>query len=73
MDVIDRVRQTLIECQASPLADYIPYTSHTDKILRQLADLQPQTIATMHGTAFAGDGERASQDLAIVLREVLGQ
>ncbi|MBW4518329.1 MAG: MBL fold metallo-hydrolase [Scytolyngbya sp. HA4215-MV1] len=72
-DVLDRVRQTLIEYQAGPLANYIPYTQHTDAILQRLADLQPHTIATMHGSAFAGDGEQAIRDLAIVLREVLGQ
>ena len=71
-DVIDRARQTLIDYQASPLANYIPYTRHTDEILQKLADLQPKTIATMHGSAFAGNGERAIRDLAIVLREVLG-
>ena len=72
-DVIDRVRQTLIEYQASPLANYIPYTPHTNGILQRLADLQPQTIATMHGSTFSGDGERAIRDLAIVLHEVLGK
>lgn len=71
-DVIDRARQTLIDYQASPLANYIPYTQHTDKILQRLAALKPQTIVPMHGSAFAGDGERAIQALAIVLREVLG-
>jgi flavorubredoxin len=70
-DVLDRVRQTLIDYQASPLANYIPYTQHTDKILQRLADLQPQTIATMHGSAFAGDGDLAIRDLAIIFREVL--
>jgi flavorubredoxin len=72
-DVIDRARQTLMDYQAGPLANYMPYTQHTDKILQRLADLHPQTIATMHGSAFAGDGDRAIRDLAIVLREVLGQ
>ncbi|GAC1448701.1 MAG: hypothetical protein NVSMB70_18050 [Chamaesiphon sp.] len=70
-DVIGRVRQTLIEYQASPLANYIPYTHQTYAILQRLADLQPQTIATMHGSTFAGDGEQAIRDLAIILREVL--
>ncbi|GAC1503658.1 MAG: hypothetical protein NVS2B14_16410 [Chamaesiphon sp.] len=70
-DVIGRVRQTLMEYQASPLANYIPYTHQTDAILQRLADLQPQTIATMHGSTFAGDGEQAIRDLAIILREVL--
>ena len=29
-------------------------------------------VATMHGSAFAGDGEPALRDLAGVLRETLG-
>jgi hypothetical protein len=40
--------------------------------MRSLADLQPQTIATMHGSAFVGNGEQALHDLAIVMREILG-
>lgn len=71
-DVLGRVRQTLVDYQAGPFANYIPYTKHTDGILQKLADLKPQTIAPMHGSAYAGDGERAIRDLAGVMREVLG-
>lgn len=71
-DVIERARKTLIEYQASPLANYMPYTKHTDGILQGLADLKPRTIAAMHGSAYAGDGERALRELAGVMREVLG-
>lgn len=71
-DVIERARQTLIDYQASPLANYMPYTKHTDDILQKLAALNPQTIAPMHGSAFAGDGAQAIRDLATVMREVLG-
>jgi flavorubredoxin len=71
-DVIERVRQTLIDYQASPLANYIPYTKHTDMILQRLAELKPRTIAAQHGSTYAGDGERALRDLALVMREVLG-
>lgn len=71
-DVIERARKTLVDYQASPLANYMPYTKHTDGILQGLADLKPRTIATMHGSAYAGDGERAMRDLAGVMREVLG-
>jgi flavorubredoxin len=68
-DVIDRCRQTLIEYQQSPLANYIPYTNQTEKILQSLAALQPQTLATMHGSTFSGDGEKAILDLAKVFKE----
>ncbi|MDQ3805087.1 MAG: FprA family A-type flavoprotein [Acidobacteriota bacterium] len=69
--VMERVRKTLVEYQAGPFANYMPYTQHTDRTLQRLADLKPRTIAAMHGSAFAGDGERALRDLAVVMREVL--
>ncbi|MCP6762112.1 MAG: hypothetical protein NHB32_25955 [Fischerella sp. CENA71] len=70
-DVIERSRQTIINYEASPFPNYIPYTTHTDRILQELAALKPRTLATMHGTTFVGDGERALQDLGVMLREVL--
>jgi len=71
-DLIERARKTLVDYQAGPFANYMPYTKHTDGILQGLADLKPRTIATMHGSTYAGDGERALRDLADVMREVLG-
>jgi flavorubredoxin len=71
-DVIERARKTLTDYQAGPMANYMPYTKNTDGILRKLAGLKPRTIAPMHGSAYAGDGERAIRDLAVVMREILG-
>jgi flavorubredoxin len=71
-DVIERVRKAIVEYQASPLANYLPYTKQTDGILQRLAELKPRIIAAQHGSAYAGDGERALRDLAVVMREVLG-
>jgi flavorubredoxin len=71
-DVIERARKTLVDYQAGPLANYMPYTKHTDGVMQRLAELKPQTIAPMHGSAFVGDGEKALKDLAVVLRDVLG-
>lgn len=71
-DIIDRARKTLIDYQAGPLANYMPYTKQTDGILQKLAALKPQTIVPMHGSTYAGDGEQAVQNLAVVMREVLG-
>jgi flavorubredoxin len=70
-DVIERARKTLVDYQAGPFANYMPYTKHTDNILQGLADLKPRTIATMHGSAYSGNGERAMRDLAMMMREVL--
>lgn len=71
-DVIERARKTLVDYQAGPLANYMPYTKHTDSVMQRLAALKPRTIVPMHGSAYAGDGERALRELAVVMREVLG-
>ena len=72
-DLIERVRKTLIEYQAGPLMDYLPWTPKTDGHIKTLAALKPATIAAMHGSSFVGDGERALLDLGQVLREVFGE
>lgn len=70
-DVIGRCKQTLVDYQQGPLANYIPYTNHTAPMLKRLAALKPAALATMHGSTFVGDGERAINDLARVFKEVL--
>ncbi len=71
-DVIERARKTLVDYQAGPLANYMPYTKNTDGILQSLAELKPRTIAPMHGSAYVGDGERAIREFAVMMQEVLG-
>ncbi len=71
-DVIERARTTLVDYQAGPLANYMPYTKHTDSVMQRLAALKPRTIVPMHGSTYVGDGERALRELAVVMREVLG-
>lgn len=71
-DVIDRARATLVEYQASPLANYMPYTAQTGAILEGLAALQPRRVATMHGSVYEGDGARAMRDFAAMMNGVLG-
>jgi flavorubredoxin len=70
--VVDRVRQTLLDMEASPLAGYLPYRPEMEATLRRIAALKPTTIATMHGSVFSGDGEKAILEYAGVLKEVLG-
>ena len=41
-------------------------------LLEGLADLNPKTLAAMHGSTFVGDGARALRDLDAIVREVLG-
>lgn len=70
-DIIERVRETLISYQASPLANYMPYTRQTESNLEKLIALAPKTIAAMHGSTFTGDSAQALRDLGEVMREVL--
>lgn len=70
--VTDRVRQAMLEMQASPLAHYLPYTPRTEATLKRVAALKPSTVASMHGSIYSGDGEAAILEYAEVLRDVFG-
>jgi hypothetical protein len=71
-DIIEPSKRTLLAYQQGPFANYLPYTPYTDDIFQRLAALKPKTLATMHGSVFRGDGERALRDLARVVKEILG-
>jgi flavorubredoxin len=71
-DVVGRFRQTLVDYQQGPLANYMPYTPYTDSTLQRLAALKARTLAAMHGSTFVGDGAKALTDVAQVLKEILG-
>lgn len=70
--VIEAAREALIQTEAGPFANYLPYTHHTGRILEELARLEPRTLATQHGSSYSGDGATALRQLAQVMREVLG-
>ena len=72
-DVLGRVRKTLADYNANELlAGYQPYTAQTGRTLERLAELGPARLATMHGSVFEGNGAAVLRDLAVVMREVLG-
>jgi len=70
--VLEQSRAAMIGYQGGPLMDYVPYTPNTKRLLNELADLKPETLAIMHGSAFKGNGARLLQDLGPVLKEVFG-
>ena len=70
--IIDRCRDGLLQAEAGPFANYVPYTHHTGRVLETLAEYSPKTLAAMHGSTYHGDGGQAIRDLAIVMRDVLG-
>ncbi len=71
-DVVGRSQHALKDYQAGILAAYMPYTPLTAQNLKKLADLNPNTLAIMHGSSFTGDCAQALGDFDEVLREVFG-
>ena len=69
--MVGRSPEAMREYQGGILADYAPYTHYTDQTFQKLAALKPKTVAIMYGSSFAGDGERALRDLAIVFKEII--
>ena len=72
-DVVGRSHEAMKAYQAGILADYVPYTPLTAQNLKKLAELEPKTLAVMHGSSFTGDCARALNDLNIAYREVFGR
>ena len=71
-EILSRTKQSLKDFQAGPLMDYMPYTPNTRRLLDGLADLNPTTLATMHGSSFTGDAAKALRELDGVMKEMLG-
>ena len=70
-DVVGPFKDTAKAFQGGPLANYMPFTPHTEAQIRELASLRPRLCATMHGSTFAGNGEQALLDMATVMKELL--
>ncbi len=71
-ELLRRARETMVRYQSGPMANYVPYTANTPRLLARLAETKPAVLAAMHGSAFRGDGAHALGELAGVMREVLG-
>jgi len=56
------------QMQQGPLAGYMPYTRQTESVLRALADLQPETLAVMHGSSYIGRSDQLLSDLAGIIK-----
>jgi flavorubredoxin len=68
-DLIEPARAAMQKMQQGPLAEYLPYTSQTEGVLRSLGALKPETLAVMHGSSYLGPSERLLVDLAGVIKE----
>lgn len=49
--------------------DYFSHTRHADAMFERLAELDPTTLACMHGSAWSGDGAGLLRSLARSVRE----
>lgn len=71
-DILCAHQRSIAEFEHGPLMDYTPYHPNTKKLLYSLADLQPKTLATMHGSSFHGDCSKALKDLNEVMKNFWG-
>lgn len=69
-DLIEPTRDAMRQMQQGPLAGYMPYTRQTEGVLRSLANLQPETLAVMHGSSYTGQCDRLLIELASVIKEM---
>jgi hypothetical protein len=69
-DLIEPTRAAMQRLQQGPLAGYLPYTRATAGVLRNLAELQPELLAVMHGASYCGAGDRQLIELAQVIKEI---
>jgi len=70
-ELVGHCRESLVAYQSGPFANYLPYTPLTAPTIERLAALGPQTLATMHGSVFRGDGAKALRDLGTMYADVL--
>lgn len=72
-DVLGPAREAMKAGRDGPFAHDMPYTRRTGETLDRLANLEPKTLATMHGSSFRGDGAGAIRGLRTVVDELLGE
>ena len=71
-DILGIHKNSMLEYEQGPLMEYTPYNHQTQKLLYSLADLQPKTLATMHGSSFNGNCSQTLRDLDSVMKELWG-
>jgi len=72
-DILAAHKSSIQFLEAGPLMDYTPYNHKTKKLLYSLADLEPATLATMHGSSYFGNCAQALRDLDEVMKEIWGE
>ncbi len=68
--VLERTHNAILDYQKGPLMDYVPYSAHTKRLLYELSEFNPQTLAIMHGSTFSGDGATLLKELEKIFKDV---
>ena len=71
--VLDRARESIRQSLSGPMAHDMPYTAYTEATLRRVAELNPQTLAIMHGSTYKGNARQQIHELAAVLKDFIGK
>lgn len=73
VDIVGRFEAGLVAGNEGPFANFLPYNALSAKLIAGLADLRPEILLPMHGTAWRGDGAAVLQALDGVLRRAAVQ
>jgi flavorubredoxin len=71
-DVTGKAKALMTLYQGGAMNNVFPFTPHTERMLHELANLKPKTLAIMHGSSFRGDCEGNLKKLAAIMKEILG-
>jgi flavorubredoxin len=69
---VGAMKTMLEDSRDTPLDWYVPWTPQTRSRMERLAALEPRVCATMHGSAYIGDGAAELRATAGMLEEVYG-
>jgi flavorubredoxin len=72
-DIVGRSDEYNSRQSQGPMSGAVPFTKETRPILNSLADLNPKTLACMHGSSFEGDCGQALRDFGEVLERLSGR
>ncbi len=68
-DLVGPTLEAMHKMEQGPLAGYMPYTRRTPGVLHALGQLQPATLAVMHGSSYEGPAAGLLHDLAAAIEE----
>lgn len=72
-DIVGRSDAYNTRQSEGPMSGSVPFTKETMGILENLAELEPVTLACMHGSSYTGDAARALREFGLVLERLNGK